>query len=290
VGTRLDETQKLFGRAFAQFDSLIDNTEFGEAVDELAAGNERLTPRQQADIYREQFWLRHRDVLYDDYPALSYVLGEEAFEDLCRGYLVAHPPSSYTLRDLGHAMPQYASRHDKYASDAIKAAAIDVARFEHSFVDVFDGEHREPLAADLASALAPEDWAKATIVLHPLLKLMEFQHAVYAARNAACDHGDIRHGSELPEDRLPKAARTQMAIWRGDELKIIYRTMDHGAFELARALQAGTRLVEACDEAADQLSAQDREQFAAKLGGWFRLWGNRGWIVDVSIDGRSITE
>ena len=43
----------------------------------VIAGNDRLTPEEQAEIYREQFWLRHRDVLRDDYPALRHLLGEE---------------------------------------------------------------------------------------------------------------------------------------------------------------------------------------------------------------------
>ena len=64
--------------------------------------------------------------------------------------------------------------------------------------------------------------------------------------------------------------------------------MEHGAFALAQQLQAGTPLVEACEAAAERLSEAERQDFAPKLGGWFRLWGNRGWVVDIRIDGTSI--
>ena len=38
----------------------------GAIAAEIAAGNERLSPVEQVDIYREQFFLRHVDALRDD--------------------------------------------------------------------------------------------------------------------------------------------------------------------------------------------------------------------------------
>src|SRR4051794_23791320 len=74
------------------------------------AGNDRVTPAEQVDIYRHQFWLRHRDSLLEDYPGLAYVLGEEGFEAFCRAYLRAHPPRTPSLRDLGADIVTFAER------------------------------------------------------------------------------------------------------------------------------------------------------------------------------------
>jgi hypothetical protein len=61
----------------------------------------RTTPVERLEIYREQFWLRHRSSLVEDFPGVSGILGRRAWAALIEGYLEAHPPHSYTLRDLG---------------------------------------------------------------------------------------------------------------------------------------------------------------------------------------------
>src|SRR6186713_2831422 len=77
------------------------------ACAEHVSGNDRLSPAEQVDIYRRQFWMRHVDSLAEDYIALHHVLGDEAFEAFCHAYLTAHPPSVPSLRDLGADVPRF---------------------------------------------------------------------------------------------------------------------------------------------------------------------------------------
>ena len=81
-----------------------------EQAAQIAAGNDRLSPAEQIEIYREQFWLRHTSCLLDDFEGLSGILEQSAWERLVEEYLAAHPPTSFSLRDLGDRMPTFVER------------------------------------------------------------------------------------------------------------------------------------------------------------------------------------
>ena len=106
--------QGFLGETFRGMTPLGDRPDLHAAIAAIVAGNDRLTPAEQAEIYREQFWLRHRDVLRDDYPALRHLIGDEPFDDLVRAYLEACPPRSYTLRDLGDRLAEFARSYDRF--------------------------------------------------------------------------------------------------------------------------------------------------------------------------------
>lgn len=116
--------------------------------------------------YREQFFLRHVAVLEEDFPGVVRAVRHEAFHDLARRYLAAHPPASFTLRDLGRAFPSFIE----------DAALRDVARLEWALVEAFDGPDAPPLDP-AALADVPEDaWPHARIVLQPSLQRLVLDH------------------------------------------------------------------------------------------------------------------
>jgi hypothetical protein len=83
-------------------------------------GNDRLSPAEQVDIYRRQFWLRHEDCLAEDFPALRAILGEPLWEAFVRDYLTEIPPTAPNLRDLG-ALARARGRRFERASNLARA-------------------------------------------------------------------------------------------------------------------------------------------------------------------------
>lgn len=116
--------------------------------------------------YREQFFLRHVAVLEDDFPGVVRALGHDAFHELARRYLAAHPPTSFTLRDLGRSFPQF-------IEDPI---VRDIARLEWAFVEAFDGPDAPPLDPASVAGVAEELWPRARIVLQPSLQRIVIDH------------------------------------------------------------------------------------------------------------------
>src|SRR5690349_19816708 len=95
----LASTELFLVGALQQASPMPDDPALAASASAVVTGNDRLSPAEQVDIYRRQFWLRHCGVLLEDFPGLAHLLGEGGFDGFCRGYLAAHPPASQSFRD-----------------------------------------------------------------------------------------------------------------------------------------------------------------------------------------------
>jgi len=57
-------------------------------------------------VYANAYFARVHDVLREDYPALHAAIGADAFHDLAKLYLLAHPSRSFSLRFAGARLPE----------------------------------------------------------------------------------------------------------------------------------------------------------------------------------------
>lgn len=266
----LDALMRALTRAFTSGSPLPDDAALAAVCREHVAGNDRLTPAEQADIYRRQFWLRHTDALLEDYPGLARVLGEDGFDAFARAYLAAHPPSSFTLRDLGAEVARFAAVYDGFPEDR-RELARDLARYEHALVELFDGAAPPPLDPAKVTGMPDEAWSTARIVLHPLLVLMRLGYPVHLFRS------ELRQGKE---PALPAPRPVHLAVHRVD-LTIRYEELEPPAFALLEALGRGVPLVPACEAVATELDEAAAAALSARVGDWFRQWTSTGLIVDV---------
>lgn len=260
--------------AFRKPSPLAEDPHMASACARYAAGNERLSPAEQVDMYRRQYWLRHLDSLLEDYPGVQYILGEEEFDRFCRAYLGAHPPRSYTLRDLGNDIVAFAEHFPFQGVSADqKEAALEMIRYENRVAQIFDGPDAAPLDAAALQALPPDTWEKARILLHPLLTLMRVHFRVPWIR------------AELREQRKPALERIDEAvnllIYRVDH-QIHYDEVSAHAFELLSALAQGKPLVEACDHVLSQAGESEAARVSAEVGTWFQSWAQRGFFVGIT--------
>lgn len=287
----LAEIQAFLGDAFRRSEAFEADDDLAPTIRAVVSGNERLSPVEQAEIYREQFWLRHRDVLRDDFPALRHMLGDDAFDTFARAYLEACPPDSFTLRNLGQRLAEFAASYEGFSPELV-GPARDMARFELAFVDVFDGPDVEPVDAETVRSIPPEAWPTAKLSLQPFLTVLELSYPVQryrtevrqeriqpAAPNAAAEESASKEPrAEVP---IPPREPTWVALWRGDDLRVHYRPIPAPEAALVARIQAGSPLGQACAEVASTLTAEQQKTFPARLGQWFQGWAKRGWIVAV---------
>lgn len=255
---------------------VVESPELAGACAAHVTGNERLSPAEQVDIYRRQFWLRHIDSLREDYPGLEYVLGDEGFEAFTRGYLAAHPPRAASLRDLGADIIGFAEGYGAFP-EGRRDAALEMVRYENSFVELFDGAEPPRLDPRVIEGLAPDAWETARIVLHPLLVRMRVEYPVHRIRLAA------RSGESPAIERA--AGAIYLGIYRGKDLRILFDELEPLAYELLGALAGGEPLVPACDRIAAAAGEEAAGELQAKVGTWFQKWAAAGWIVGVEAGG-----
>jgi len=247
--------------------SLVDDPYGGAIAAEIAAGNDRLSPVEQVDIYREQFFLRHVDALREDFRSIEHLLGDDAFEELARAYLAAFPPVTYTLRDLGASMDTFVRTHEPWSNDAFVA---DLARTEWAFVEAFDGPNSPPFDPSVIATATEDQWPGARIVFQSAMRRVALAHAAHDYRLSV-------KKDEQPERPEPKP--TWVVVYRGKE-NLQFIDVDHDAFELLEELAKGTPLGEACERAA-KASNVNPASFETKLGQWFQEWTTFGWISRI---------
>ena len=270
----LDQVMAFLGPAFRRVDPLAGEAASASACAVYVTGNSRLTPAEQVDIYRRQYWLRHLDALGEDYPGVSYLLGEEAVDALLRAYLLAHPPRHPSLRDLGSDIVAFGAG---YAfPEGLGAVAQEMLAYEHAFIDLFDGAEPPPLDPQKLTAIPEGAWERARLVLHPLLVRRRVRFPVHRLRLVAKaeDH------AKLTEP--PSEAPANLVLYRDDHL-IRFEELDETAFALLAALAQGEALGPACEQVAAGLTPEAGEQLGAQVGAWFQEWTARRWIVDVVI-------
>jgi hypothetical protein len=277
----LAELQRLLGRAIRHHAPLTGDAAMRAELEPLIQASASLRPIERAEIYREQFWLRHRDSLYEDYPALSYLLGEQAFEAFCRAYLAAHPPASYTLRDLGNDIAAFAASYDGFEPE-LAAAAGDVARYELAFVHIFDAADAPVLTLDRVQHLGPQALSEARLLFQDHLALLDLSYPVHHFRTALkrFTADDLASGRGPERTIAPRAV--VVALWRGGDFKVHHREIDRTERDLVVLLRGGHTVVEACQSLIAGLDAASAAALGTRLSAWLRGWAKRGWLRDVA--------
>ena len=97
-------------------------------------------------VYQRSFFLRIVTCMRDQFPALCYALGQELFDDFVAEYIVAAPPESYTLYDLGRRFADHLQANRPDTPDAREVwidFIVDLARFERQVFVMFDAPGAE---------------------------------------------------------------------------------------------------------------------------------------------------
>jgi hypothetical protein len=256
--------------------ALVERAEIGE-VAELAAqtpthiaGNARLTPVEQLEIYRGQFWMRHLDAMYEDFETLAKTIGWDDFEDLCAAYFAAHPPNHFSLRELGKHFPQFLAEAPSTKDDR---RILDIARTEWAFVEAFDGPDAPPLDPSGLATATEDAWPRARITFHPSMQRVALEYPAHDYRE------QVRTGGEATP---PEARHVNVIVYRGPET-LHYAEVEDDAFALIDELAGGTPLGEACERAMKRARVTDVAAFEAKIGGWFQTWASRNWVSRVDF-------
>jgi hypothetical protein len=265
----LSELQREMALALRHGGALERDPRWSEFAQVHVTGNDRLSPVEQLEIYREQFWLRHTTSLLEDFPGLSGILGQADWEKLAEQYLREVVPDSYTLRDLGVRLPEVIERAAWLPHQAL---CLDMARLELAYVDVFDAPDTVALAPERLTALSEDDLLRARLVIAPCVRLLSVAYPVADLRRA------LRAESDEPV-AVPEARAQCLVIYRRD-LRLWDMPVSPVAFALLVGLAQGAALGAAAEAAATTPEAE--AEMAQNIGAWFQEWSAKGLISDVA--------
>jgi hypothetical protein len=261
----------------------LDGQSSEKAVAAFIKPNDRLTSFDRLEIYNKQYWFRLLDSLYEDFPGLRTLIGDERFHEMSIAYLTKYPSNSYTMRDLGDRMEKFLTRERKWIQP-YEELALELVRLEWAHIVAFDGEALPPLEID--ALLDGGDPAKLQLHFQPYLTFLSCDYAVDdfiisvrrrqepqgEASNAVTERVARKTGKKL---KLPVAKKICLAVHRSDQF-VWYKRIEPEAYAIAAALQKGLPLQAACERAFRRKKMDPN--FGTTLQGWFAQWAAFGWF------------
>ncbi len=269
---RIQEQMALFLRRRRD---LTHDDEARRFADAHIAGNPRLTPVAQLEIYREQFWLRHIDSLLEDFPGVSGILGQERWDRLVWEYLATIAPTSYDLGELGEKLPGFAATRDWLEE---RELVVDMATLEYGHALVFSAPDAGKLEPAKLAAVPEDAWETAQLVPDPGLRLQRLRYPVLELRRRLIAAREQPEAAPIP---WPEPLASCIAVHRR-ERAIHHDVLEPNAFALLEAILRGEPLGRACESAA-ATAGVSLEELSQGLEQWFAAWANRGYVVDVRI-------
>jgi hypothetical protein len=252
-----------------------------QQIERVICRSQALTSFERLDIYYHTYYARLLDCLREEYSVLAFALGAELFDSFAVVYLREHPPQSYTLGQLGARFPEFLEatkppppNEAPHESDWPEFM-IDLARLERVVNEVFDGpgmEGRPVLDAARLTAIHPEHWPTAWLVVAPCIQLLSLRFPVSEYFTAA---------SRKETAPLPAPAATYLAVARRN-YRVRRMELTSTQFELLHALSTGASVGEAISRAARTSEAPD-DEFANQLHDWFRQWAADGFFIDLNL-------
>lgn len=179
-----------------------------QKLDRLVTPGPQLSALERVQIYNDGYFARLVECLTDDYPALSYALGEETFSTLARAYIDRRPSRSRSLNAYGEHLASFCrARPEPWA-----AFAADLARLEWALVEVVHEPASVSLAPDALARIPAVRWQTARLLPSPGLRVLGFDHPVNDFFQAFRDER-----SPEPPAPAPSATavyRQGLALWR----------------------------------------------------------------------------
>jgi hypothetical protein len=271
--SELDEIQAFFALQLRSRRALTKDAAVSNQAERIVKASGRLSPVERLEIYREQFWLRHTSSLVEDFPGVSGILGQAAWATLIESYLEAHPPSSFTLRDLGLRFPEYIESQSALEHHRL---CCDMARLELAYLEIFDAADAPPISPEALAGISDDGWQRVRIAFHPALRLLKTEYPVAPLRRQL-----IEAQSNAENVLLPARDPHCQLLFRRD-LSLFHEPISRGAYALLSALTRRVPLLPACEQAQVEVPSE-AASIAESVASWFQSWAARGFIVRVDV-------
>jgi hypothetical protein len=232
-----------------------------ERVAQAVQSHGSLPAMDRLKVYHDAYRWRLLEVMQDHFSQTHRYLGDEFFNSEALAFIETHPSEHHSLRDYGHAWPDWLAA--RFPDDTDMA---DLARLEWALRQAFDAANRCALTlADLGHVPA-DAWATVGFELAPGTIVLHLSHAVAPLWQSLSRE-------EAPEP--VQAAPTCMLVWR-QGWQPHFRSVPLEEARALEALLAGRSFSEACAHLASS------SEGAARVGQWLHAWAEEGLLARVT--------
>lgn len=223
-------------------------------LEDVFAPTPRLSARECMAVYRNMYWYRLVDALFDVFPRLADHLGRERFTRLVCRYLATSPSRHPELERAGHALAAFIAVSEDTPEGELLA---DIARLEYAGLEVLLAPNG-PRPLSLAE-VDPTRLPSQSLTLSPALAAVDVRDDAIAVLEGRA------------AERVETAARSLVLLWRR-RFAVRHRVLasdEAGAFAAALA---GRSVEEIC-------SAFASPERASHV---LRTWFDEALVIAVS--------
>ena len=217
-----------------------------------------LTGAERLRVYADAYFWRLHDVLAEDFPRVTAILGAARFADVVREHLTTHPSTHFSVHHVGRELAATIARRAD-----VPSYVADLARLEWARREVFGAPDAEPLTVEALRAVAFGEWPHLRFTPIPALTLVRAGwpvHEVWSGTDAVC-----------------VSAATCIRVWRGQDQRVYHAPMDALDAEAFDRLMAGEPFGVLCT-AYDELGPVEG---ARRATGLLARWLEDGIIARV---------
>ena len=234
----------------------------------LVRADARLSAIERVDIYADMYFYRIRDALKEDFATVAAVLGDAGFHNLITDYLLAYPPSHFSLRYAGEHLPAFLATH---AAATQWPYVADLAELEWAILDAFDAPDAPAIDAAVLRGVPQEDWPSLRFTLTPSLRQLRLAWTVHETWQQA------QRGEPLG---APLEDETLLQVWRQD-LRVFHRRTEVVENAALTAVAQGAPFADVCDLIVARAGAAGGVERAAGL---VAEWLRDGLLADVTFE------
>ncbi len=245
----------------------------GIAADAVVLPSATLSADERVDIYRHMFAARLLEALAADFPGVKSLLGNAEFERVALRYIAEHPPTSWTLNDLGVHFPAFL----RGVRGLPRIALVrDVAAIERAMSEAFDADDGAALKRADVAGIDAAAWPLVRLEPAPSLRVLALKTRANPVVTA------LRCERAVPRRTAPEASwiavfRKDLRVWRLD----LTQTTHAALSALVRGQPLGAALA-----AAARVHDGSPESLQIGIRAAFATWIDEGLFSAVRLPPR----
>ena len=238
---RLRELQKAFGASVLAQDH--EGAEGGRAAIFIRRG--KLTPQQQLQIYRNNYFLGMGEALRATYSVINELVSDGFFSYAADCYIRQNPSTTGDLGNFGDDFPEFLETFEPAAGHPYLG---DVARLERAWHQVMQAADAAPLSGGRLQALTTAPPENLRFRLHPASQLLQSKWPIWTLWS--CHYSEATETDRARKIDLDSGGERVLVIrpqWQNEA-----HLLALGEFALLQALGAGQVLPEAIAAALEE--------------------------------------
>ena len=226
------------------------------------------TPELGLGIYQNAYSSRLREALENDHPQLGKYLGDELWQQLCAGYITAHPSKVRSLRDFGASLPGYTTVTEPFCNNPQIA---ELAEFERRLLDCFDAADARLATWQSLLTTPAERWPKLCPQFHPSVQLQRVEW------------NSVEIWRALKAEQIPPAptkADAAWLLWRDQEQVTRFRVLTADEAQAYAHFCAGNDFAFVCETLQEQHDAEAVPGIALEM---LQRWCLEGCVTSWGV-------